>query len=83
MARNFNARDKALTASIREGQGKIFSEGLAMLEPQQRKLLTWPERHLLKLNIDASAVQARRVIEGLHAAEQAGIAGAGGHATAQ
>ena len=82
MARNFNARDKALTASIREGQAKIFSEDLEMLERQQRKLLTWPERQLLKLNIDAGGVQARRVIERLHAAEQASSAGAGGHAAA-
>lgn len=34
MARNFNPKDKALTATIREGQGKIFSEDLEMLESQ-------------------------------------------------
>ena len=70
MARNFNARDKALTASIRDGQAKIFSEDLALLERQQRNLLAWPERSLLKLNIDAGGVQARRVLERLIAAEQ-------------
>ena len=88
MARNFNARDKALTAAIRDGQGKIFSEDLEMLERQQRNLLTWPHRHLLKLNIDAGGVQARRVIERLHAAEHAHAAelaraAAPGHAAAQ
>jgi vanillate O-demethylase monooxygenase subunit len=70
MARNFNPRDKALTAAIREGQGKIFAEDLEMLERQQRNLTTWPERNLLKLNIDAGGVQARRVLDRLVAAER-------------
>jgi vanillate O-demethylase monooxygenase subunit len=74
MARNFNPRDKALTATIREGQGKIFSEDLEMLERQQRNLLAWPDRALLKLNIDAGGVQARKVLERLIAQEQAGAA---------
>ena len=43
-ARNFNPRDKALTASIREGLSKIFSEDLEMLERQQRNPLAWPGR---------------------------------------
>jgi len=71
MARNFNPRDKALTAAIREGQGKIFAEDLDMLERQQRNLTTWPDRNLLKLNIDAGGVQARRVLDRLIAAEHA------------
>lgn len=70
MARNFNPRDKALTASIREGQGKIFSEDLEMLERQQKNLSAHPERALLKLNIDAGGVQSRKVLERLIAAER-------------
>jgi vanillate monooxygenase len=70
MARSFNPQDQALTASIREGQGKIFSEDLEMLERQQQNLLAWPGRQLLKLNIDAGGVQSRRVIDRLIAAEQ-------------
>jgi len=70
MARNFNPHDKALTASIREGQGKIFAEDLQMLESQQRNLLAHPQRQLLKLNIDAGGVQSRRVLERLVAEEQ-------------
>jgi vanillate O-demethylase monooxygenase subunit len=70
MARNFNPKDKALTATIREGQGKIFSEDLEMLERQQQNLLTHPERRLLMLNIDAGGVQSRRVLDRLIAAEQ-------------
>jgi vanillate O-demethylase monooxygenase subunit len=34
--------DEALTANIREGQGKIFSEDLEMLERQQQNLLAHP-----------------------------------------
>lgn len=63
MARNFNAKDEALTATIREGQGKIFGEDLEMLEKQQRNLLAWPDRKLLMLNIDSGGVQSRRVLE--------------------
>ena len=70
MARNFNAKDKSLTATIREGQGKIFSEDLEMLESQQRNLLAHPERALLKLNIDSGGVQSRRVLDRLLAEEQ-------------
>jgi vanillate O-demethylase monooxygenase subunit len=70
MARNFNARDTALTASIREGQGKIFAEDLQMLERQQHNLLRYPERRLLKLNIDAGGVRARLVLDRLLAQER-------------
>ncbi|HEV8315433.1 MAG TPA: aromatic ring-hydroxylating dioxygenase subunit alpha [Burkholderiaceae bacterium] len=70
MARNFKPDDAALTASIREGQGKIFGEDLQMLERQQANLLAHPERQLLKLNIDAGGVQSRRVLERWLAQEQ-------------
>jgi vanillate monooxygenase len=71
MARQFRPDDAALTDQIREGQGAIFSEDLQMLEQQQRNLLQWPARRLLKLNIDAGGVHARRIIDRLIAAEQA------------
>ena len=74
MARNFNPKDKALTASIRDGQAKIFAEDLEMLERQQKNHLAWPERPLLKLNIDAGGVMSRRVLDRIVAAEQAGAA---------
>jgi vanillate O-demethylase monooxygenase subunit len=72
MARNFQPHDKALTAAIREGQSKIFSEDLGMLESQQRNLTAHPTRDLLKLNIDSGGVQSRRVIDRLVAREGAG-----------
>ena len=70
MARNFNPKDRALTASIRDGQAKIFSEDLEMLERQQQNLLANPERKLLMLNIDSGGVQSRRVIDRILAAER-------------
>ena len=70
MARNFNVKDKALTAAIRDGQGKIFAEDLEMLESQQRNLLAHPQRPLLKLNIDAGGVHSRRVLARILVAEQ-------------
>ncbi len=76
MARHFQPQDEALTASIREGQHKIFGEDLEMLESQQRNILAHPERRLLKLNIDAGGVQSRRVLERIVAAEAAAAAAA-------
>jgi vanillate O-demethylase monooxygenase subunit len=70
MARNFSVHDQGLTDQIREGQGKIFSEDLEMLERQQRNHLNYPERRLMKLNIDAGGVHSRQLIETLLAAEQ-------------
>ena len=64
-----------LTTQIREGQGKIFGEDLQVLEQQQRNHLQWPGRTLLKLNIDAGGVHARRIIDRLVAAERAADAG--------
>ena len=71
MARNFNVKDKSLTAQIKEGQGKVFAEDTAVLEAQQRNLTLYKNRKLLKLNIDAGGVQARRIIDRLIAEEEA------------
>ncbi|SFJ42284.1 aromatic ring-hydroxylating dioxygenase subunit alpha [Caulobacter sp. UNC279MFTsu5.1] len=71
MARSFAVADAALTDTIREGQGKIFSEDLEMLEQQQQNLLRHPDRRLLKLNIDAGGVRSRMLIDKAIAAEQA------------
>jgi vanillate O-demethylase monooxygenase subunit len=63
MARNFKPEDQELTDTIREGQGKIFSEDREMLELQQANILRHPERKLLMLNIDAGGVQSRRLLD--------------------
>jgi vanillate monooxygenase len=73
MARRFKPDDTALTGRIREGQGKIFSEDMEMLQRQQENLIANPDRKLLKLNIDAGGVHARRIIDRLCRLEQ-GIA---------
>ncbi|SEB14959.1 aromatic ring-hydroxylating oxygenase subunit alpha [Marinobacterium iners] len=70
MARNFKPEDAALTDAIREGQGAIFAEDLEMLERQQRNLIEFPHYKLLKLDIDAGGVQARRIIDRVLAEEQ-------------
>ena len=70
MARNFQPEDAALTDKIREGQGGIFTEDLEVLEAQQKNLDRYPDRDLLKLDIDAGGVQARRMIERAIKAEQ-------------
>jgi vanillate O-demethylase monooxygenase subunit len=62
MARNFGVDDPALTDRVREGQGQIFSEDREMLERQQANLLRYPERKLLKLNIDAGGIYSRNAI---------------------
>jgi vanillate O-demethylase monooxygenase subunit len=69
MARSFAVDDMALTDTIREGQGKIFSEDLEVLERQQQNLSANPGRRLLKLNIDAGGVRSRMAIDRAIAAE--------------
>ena len=69
MARKFQPADAALTDSVREGQGKIFSEDREMLERQQKNILAYPERKLLMLNIDEGGQKSRKVIARLIQAE--------------
>jgi vanillate monooxygenase len=71
LARHFRPHDDALTAEIREGQGKIFVEDVAVLERQQKNLSAQPQRQLLMLNIDLGGVQSRKVLDRLIAAEKA------------
>ncbi len=71
MARHFKPDDSALTDAIRDGQGKIFSQDLAVLEAQQRNRDAFQGRRLLALNIDAGGVRANRMLDDLVAAERA------------
>ena len=70
MARNFNVKDELLTETIRQGQHEIFSEDLAILEQQQQNHLEFPDRRLMRLNIDSGGFQSRRVLERLLAEER-------------
>ncbi len=70
-ARAFKPGDQELTDRIREGQGKIFAEDLEMLEQQQKNLqFHFPDRKLLKLDIDTGGVRARRMLDRLLKQEQ-------------
>ena len=69
MARHFKVDDEQLSEQIRINQHKIFSEDLEMLEQQQQNLLHYPERRLLKLNIDSGGVLSRRKIKQMLAQE--------------
>jgi vanillate O-demethylase monooxygenase subunit len=62
MARRFQVNDTALTETIRQGQSKIFSEDLAILERQQQSLTANANRRLVTLNIDAGGARARQRI---------------------
>lgn len=73
MARKFKPEDEGLTERIRDGQGKIFSEDLEMLERQQQNLNRHPDRRLLMLNIDGGGVQSRKVIDRWLAREAASV----------
>lgn len=70
MARRFKPRDAGLTDAIRDGQRKIFHEDLEVLERQQLNHEAWPDRRLLRLNIDSGGTMARRMIDRLLKAEQ-------------
>jgi len=76
MARAFKPDDAALTDAIRNGQHSIFSEDLEMLERQQKNIERYPDRKLLKLNIDAGGVRSRMSIDRAIASERAAAAAA-------
>ncbi len=75
MARNFDVNNTELTATMREAQGKIFTEDLEILEEQQQALLRHPDRRLLSLNIDSGGVFARRKLDRMIAAEMEHLGG--------
>lgn len=71
MARQFAVDDPDVTETIRQGQARIFGEDLALLERQQANLLRYPDRRLLKLNIDSGGVRSRLMIDRAIAQESA------------
>jgi vanillate O-demethylase monooxygenase subunit len=71
-ARNYRLSEQRLTHELREGVARIFAEDERVLEAQQRALSARPERGFNNLNIDAGALWARRLIDGLIAREQPG-----------
>jgi phenylpropionate dioxygenase-like ring-hydroxylating dioxygenase large terminal subunit len=70
--RNYNIQDQGLTQWLREGVTRVFGEDEAILEAQQQAILDHPDKEFYNLNIDAGAMWARRMIDGMIAAEQVG-----------
>ncbi len=68
-ARNYSLTEQRLTHQLREGVARIFREDETVLEAQQRALLARPGQGFNNLQIDAGALWARRLIEGLIARE--------------
>jgi vanillate O-demethylase monooxygenase subunit len=71
-ARNYRLGDQRLTHELREGVARIFREDELILEAQQRAIDAQPGRAFNNLNIDAGALWARKLIDGLIAAEAQG-----------
>jgi phenylpropionate dioxygenase-like ring-hydroxylating dioxygenase large terminal subunit len=69
-ARNYCLGEQRLTHELREGVARIFREDEQVLEAQQRAISARPEIGFNNLQIDAGALWARRLIDGL-IAEQA------------
>ena len=61
--------EQRLTHELREGVARIFGEDELVLEAQQRAIDARPDRGFNNLNIDAGSLWARRLIDGLIAAE--------------
>jgi vanillate O-demethylase monooxygenase subunit len=68
-ARNYMTLEQRLTHELREGVARIFREDELILEAQQRAIDARPGRTFNNLNIDAGSLWARRLIDGLIAAE--------------
>ncbi len=63
MARNFDIHDVGFTARLKQQQGKVFQEDVAVLEAQQKSISRHPHLKLKSFSIDAGGVRARQMIE--------------------
>lgn len=72
-ARNFRKDDDALTAAQKKAAHTAFYEDVVLIAAQQRAIDGEPaDRVKIDINADAGVLQARRLVERLMAAEQAG-----------
>jgi len=69
-ARNYSLHEQRLTHELREGVASIFREDEHVLEAQQKAIDEHPGYRFYNLNIDAGAMWARRLIDGLIARER-------------
>jgi vanillate O-demethylase monooxygenase subunit len=70
--RSYRLQDQGLTQWLREGVTRVFGEDEVILEAQQQAILDHPDKEFYNLNIDVGAMWARRIIDGMIAAENAG-----------
>lgn len=63
LARSFAVSDDELTKRIQKQQGQIFGEDLEVIEQQQANLSLYPDKKLLRLDIDAGGVRSRLLID--------------------
>jgi phenylpropionate dioxygenase-like ring-hydroxylating dioxygenase large terminal subunit len=69
-ARNFRLDDDALTKTLAKAAGTAFGEDVVILARQQHSIDTAPAGWTsIDINADAGVLQARRVVDGLIAAE--------------
>lgn len=68
--RNYSIHEQGLTQALREGVTRVFGEDEEILEAQQKAILEHPDKVFYNLNIDAGAMWARRIIDGMVAEEQ-------------
>jgi len=71
-ARNFALDDHELTAELKAGNIRIFTEDKVVLEAQQKSIRQLPGRKLANLDIDAGSARARRAISAMIRAEHPG-----------
>jgi vanillate O-demethylase monooxygenase subunit len=69
-SRNYCLGEQRLTHELREGVAGIFREDELVLEAQQKAMDEHPDHKFYNLNIDAGAMWARRLIDGLVAKER-------------
>jgi vanillate O-demethylase monooxygenase subunit len=63
--RNYGLGEQLLTVETRDGVARIFGEDEVILEAQQRAIDDHPDHTFYNLNIDAGAMWARRLIDGM------------------
>ena len=71
--RTFHREDEALTQALQSAHvndgGGVYDQDHKVLEAQQRAISAHPRAPFYNLNIDAGALWARRLIDGLVARE--------------
>lgn len=76
---DFGGDDPDLTTEFHRQCHQVIGEDIAVFTAQQRMLDLRPDAHMLNIRYDNGPMQARRIIDGLIAAEREGQVPATGH----